>query len=164
MKERKIRFNFIDVLIILLIAVIIFGALYVFVFRNRNTNLTEETSYTSIRYVVQVTNVDERFEDMINVGDHAEEAITRRTVGTVIGVQSEPYKKITFDYENAIETVSEVEGKLTMNVTIEANATETDSAFNVNGCAIRVGELYSIALPDMYISGYCIELTAESQK
>lgn len=164
MKERKLRFNFIDVIIILLIAAVIFVLAYVFVLSDRKNDVTVDTQYTTIRYVVQITNVDEKFDGLVKVGDNVEEAIARKNIGKVVGVQSEPYQKVTFDYENGRETVATVDGFLTVNITIEATATESDSAFSVGGCDIRVGQLYSLAMPDLYCGGYCIELTADSSK
>lgn len=164
MKERKIRFNFIDVVILLLIAAVVFAVLYVFVFSARNDSPAAQTQYTKIRYVIQAVGIDEKYDGLVKAGDSVEEAISRKAVGSVVGVQSEPYQKVTFDYENGKETVALVEGKITMNITIEATATESDSAFTAGGCEIRVGQQYSIAMPDLYCSGYCIELTADSDK
>ena len=163
MKERKIRFNFIDVLIILLIAVIIFALLYIFVLGDKKIEVNNETQYTTIRYVVQVTSVDERFDGMISVGDLVQESVSRKQIGKVVGVQSQPYQKVTFDYENGKETSSTVEGMISLNITVEAEAVETDPAFSVNGCDIRVGQQYSLALPEMYVSGFCIELNDGKQ-
>ena len=50
MKKNKIRFNLIDLLIILVIAAAVFLLLYVFVFSG-NKNQVEEVNYTNIRYV-----------------------------------------------------------------------------------------------------------------
>lgn len=163
MKEKKIRFNFIDVLLILVIAAVVFALLYIFVLSENKNEVVASTEQTTIRYVIQATGVDEQFDGLAKVGDPAEESVVRKNIGTVIGVQSEPNKKVTFDYENGRETVSEVDGRVTVNLTIEATATESDTAFSVNGCDIRVGQQYSVALPDVFLSGYCIELTADTQ-
>ena len=162
MKERKLRFNFIDVLIILLIAAAVFALLYIFVLSDRSNEITTETQYTKIRYVIQAFEVDERFEGLVKPGDTVEEAVVRKNIGQVVGVQTEPYQKVTFDYEEGKETVADVEGQILVNVTIEADAAETDSAFSVNGCEIRVGQSYSISMPDVFLFGNCVEITAEN--
>ena len=163
MKERKIRFNFVDVLILLLIAAVIFAVLYIFVLSKDKTDVTIQSETATIRYVVQAVSVDDRFDGMAKVGDPVEEAVIRRNIGTVVGVQSEPFEKVTFDYENSRETVAQVDGRITMNITVEATATVSDTAFVVNGCEIRVGQQYSLAMPDLYVAGYCIEMTADTR-
>lgn len=158
MSKRKLRFNAIDALIVLVIAVAVFVLLYVFVFSGRGTQNTAETNYTTIRYVVEFQNIDERLEESVKKGQSVEDAVERKNLGTVSGVQALPYEKVTFDYENGRETVASVEGKITLKITIEAQAVESDRAFTVDGCEIRVGQSYSLILPDMYGYGYCTEI------
>jgi len=158
MKERKLRFNFIDLLILLVIAAGIFAVLYIFVFSGRGKSTVVDTQYTKIRYIVQFQSVDEEFADSVVAGDLVEEPVERRTIGTVVAVQSEPCQKIIFNYDEAKETVATYDGKVTMYITVEADAVETDSAFTVDGLPIRVGTQYSLSMPNMYGNGYCIEL------
>ena len=56
------------------------------------------------------------------------------------------------------EKVAGAADRITIRITVEAQAVETDRAFTVDGCEIRVGEQYSLMLPDFYAVGYCIEL------
>ncbi len=158
MSKRKLRFNAVDALIILVIAAAVFVLLYVFVFSGRSTQASTEADHTTIRYVVELQNIDERLEEAVKKGQAVEDAVERKKLGTVSGVQAVPYEKITFDYENGRETVASVEGKITLKITIEAQAVETDRAFTVDGCEIRVGQQYSLILPDLYGYGYCTEL------
>ncbi len=52
-----------------------------------------------------------------------------------------------------------MEDKITLKITIEAQAVDTERAFIVDGCEIRVGQRYSLILPEMYGVGYCVFLT-----
>ncbi len=160
MSKRKLRFNAIDALIILVIAAAVFVLLYVFVFSGRGTQTSAEVNYTTIQYVVELQEIDEHLEDAVKKGQMVEDAVERKKIGTVSGVQAIPYEKVTFDYENGWETVASVEGKLTLKITIEAQAVESDRAFTVDGCEIRVGQQYSLILPDLYGFGYCTEIIA----
>lgn len=163
MNKRKIRFNAVDVLIILVLAAAIFLLLYVFVFSGNKTE-TVDSATRNIRYVVEINNLDSNMSEAVKAGQAVQDAVERKNIGTVSGVQYLPYRKITFDYENGKETVSEAENKVTLRITIDAEALETDRAFTVDGREIRVGEQYSLMLPDMYCVGYCIELTDSQQK
>ncbi|MBE6710888.1 MAG: DUF4330 domain-containing protein [Clostridia bacterium] len=158
MSKRKLRFNAIDALIILVIAAAVFVLLYVFVFSGRGTQTAAEVTTTTIRYVVELQNMDEHLQDAVKKGQLVEDAVERKKIGTVSGIQAVPFEKITFDYVNGRETTSSVEGKVTLKITIEAQAVETDRAFTVDGCEIRVGQQYSLILPDLYGYGYCTEL------
>ncbi len=158
MSKRKLRFNAIDALIILVIAAAVFVLLYVFVFSGRGTQAAAEVTTTTIHYVVELQNMDEHLQDAVKKGQLVEDAVERKKIGTVSGVQAVPFEKITFDYVNGRETTSSVDGKVTLKITIEAQAVETDRAFTVDGCEIRVGQQYSLILPDLYGYGYCTEL------
>ena len=162
-KNRKLRFNAIDVLILLLIAAVIYVVLNVFVL-NSDGSQNSSVNYKTIQYVVEVGNLDERFAQSVKAGQSVQDAIEKKVIGTVVGVQSEPYKKNNFSYDENKEVVSDVEGKITMKITIEAEAIEaeavdTESAYLVNNCQILVGKQFSLILPEMYAVGYCIDLS-----
>ena len=161
MSKRKLRFNAIDALIILVIAAAVFVLLYVFVFSGRGTQTASEVTSTTIRYVVELQNMDEHLRNVVKKDQPVEDAVERKKIGKVVGVQPVDFEKITFDYVNGRETTSKVEGKVTLKITIEAQAVETDRAFTVDGCQIRVGQQYSLILPDLYGYGYCTEIIVD---
>ena len=154
MKKKKLRFNLIDLIILLVIAAAVFLLLQVFVFSGNN-NQADEVNYTNISYVFEIQKVDSRFEDLVEVGQPVQDAVERRSIGRVTGVQAVPYQELTFNAEEGIETAADVENMITLKITVEATAVESDQAFTVDGCIIRVGQQYSLALPNMYCVGYC---------
>ena len=160
MNKRKIRFNAVDVLIILLVLAAAFALVYIFVLSGRGKDQSEAQT-VKIRYVVMIQNLDERFADSVKRGQDVEDAITRKHIGTVVGVDVKDFQKITFDYDNVREGASTAEGRITMWITIEADAAESDRAFTVDDCPIRVGKQFSLMLPDLYGVGYCIDLRKE---
>lgn len=157
MNKRKLRFNAVDAILILIIAAVVFALLYIFVF-SEDKHQTSETELKTIRYTVLVQNLDSHYDDYIHQGQTVTDAIEKKSIGTVTGVQISPMYKTTFDYENGRETEARVEGKINAKITIEAKADETDRAFSVSGCTIRVGEQYSLMLPDFYCVGFCIDI------
>ena len=157
MTGRKIRFNAIDAIILLILAAAAGVLLYIFVFSADNTQSTEGNTRT-IQYVIEVQNIDDHFEDAVKAGQPVQEAVKRKQIGTVVGVLPLPFEKITFNYENGTSTVSAPQGQITLKITIEANVIETDRAFTVDGCEIRVGEQYSLMLPELYGVGYCTDI------
>ena len=161
MNKRKIRFNFIDLLILLLIAAVVFVLLYVFVLSDR-TKPADDQATATVQYVIEILNIDERFSEIIRKGQPVEDAIRRKSVGTVVGMEAKPFRKIAFDYNSGEEILSEAEGRMTLYVTIEAEVVETDSAFTADGVEIRVGQQYSLIFPDFYGVGYCTSLKTVS--
>ncbi len=163
MNNRKLRFNVIDILIILFLAAAAAVVLYVFVF-GVEKNGNDANVKRDIQYVVEINNLDPNLSDAVKTGQAVQDAIERKSIGVVSGVEAVPYRKITFDAINGRETVSDYADRITLRITIDASAEETDRAFTVDGCEIRVGEQYSLMLPDIYCVGYCIELMADQIK
>lgn len=163
MSKRKLRFNAVDAILLIVIAVVILAVLYIFVFSG-NDHQTTDVNYRNIQYVVLVQNLDEHYDSIIKTGQPVTDGVEKKSIGTVTGIQSSPMLKTTFDYETGRETESEVENKIMMKITIEAQAVATDRAFTVDGCEIRVGEQYSLMLPNFYCTGYCIDINDNQQK
>ncbi|MBQ5355191.1 MAG: DUF4330 domain-containing protein [Clostridia bacterium] len=158
MTRKKLSFNLVDVLILLVIAAAAFLVLYVFVLSGRGGVAESASDPVGIRYVVEIVNLDDRFAGSVKEGQAVFDGVTQKKIGEVDDVEIVPYEKIVFDYDNAKERVSEAEGRQTMRITVTADAVETDRAFTVNGTVIRVGTQYSLMLPDFYGVGFCILL------
>ena len=158
MYKRKIRFNGVDLFILLFIAAAIFLLLYVFVFDNDNP-MTDGASEEEIEYVILVQNVDESLAYQVKIGQTLKESVKKQEIGEVIGVQSKPYVVSSFDYESGKEVSTTVEGKINLEITVKAKVNETDRAFTINGCEIRVGESYGIMFPNFFGTGRVIVIT-----
>ncbi len=157
MTGRKVRFNAADAIILLLLAGAAAVLLYIFVF-SKDSAQTPDADTRTIQYVVEVVNIDDGYADAVKEGQPVQEAVKRKQIGRVVGVQTYPYEKNTFSYDTGKTTVSRAEGMITMKITIEAEVTETDRAFTAGGCEIRVGEQYSLMLPGMYGVGFCTDI------
>ena len=161
MNTRKLRFNGVDVLLILIALAAAFVLLKVFVLNDRGGDVQAGSDTVKIQYVVQLQNLDARFKESVHRGQAVEDAITRKSIGTVVGVEVHDFEKVVFDYDSGREIVSSVDGRITMLVTIEADVVETDRAFLADGCDIRVGKQFSLMLPEIYGVGFCIRLDKE---
>lgn len=162
MNKRKLRFNAVDAVIIFLIIAVVFAVLYFFVFKNDESIVTDDTT-RPIQYTVLVQSIDEHFDDKIAIGQAVTDAIEKKNIGKIVGIQISPTIQTTFDYETGKQTQSEVEGKINVKITIEAKASETDQAFTADGCVIRIGRRYSLMLPEIYCVGYCIDINDNLQ-
>ena len=159
MTKKKIRFNAVDVVIILVILGLIAGALYLFVWRNRGTGASSAQETCRIEYVVEIKKVEEQYANAVTVGQPVEDAVWRNAVGTVVGVEVTDYAETLFDDETKTEKTAYLDGYVNLKITVEADAAETDAHFTVNGTVVCVGKLYSLRFPSFYGNGYCIMLT-----
>ena len=165
MEKRRIRFNFIDLLILLVGAAAIFVLLYVFVLSGRKAPVVSgEAETVRLEYVVEIQNVDEKFAEIVKKQQSVQDAIKRKPIGTVTGVEHNTFQKITFDYEKGEEVLSDVEGRVTLVVTIQADVTENKDSYTANGIVIRVGEQYSLIFPGMYGVGFCTSLEVNPEE
>ena len=157
MTKRKLRFNAIDAILIFAVAAVMFVLLYVFVFDKDNGTVSETPSKT-IQYTVLIQNIDEKYRDIIKADQPVTDAILKKSIGTVKGVQVFDMVQTAFNNETLKEVYPTVEGRVNMKVTVEAEALETSRQFSVDGSVIRVGKQYSLMFPEIYCVGYCIDI------
>lgn len=158
MTKRKIRFNFVDLLILLIFAAAAFLVASVFMGRDGSESVSE-TQPATIEYVVELKNLDSSLQDTIAVGQTVEDAIERKSIGELKAISRSDTQEIHFNYTTGEEEYSVVEGKVNLTLTIRAQAEESDVSFTVNGYEVRVGKQISIILPGFQGYGYCIGLT-----
>lgn len=157
MEKRKLKFNAVDALLILLAAAAVFVVLYVFVLSEKPADAAETQK---IQYVVEIVNIDASFKNSVAVEQPVKDSVKQANIGKVIGVQDDTdFSKIVFDYEHNTEVTAKAKDRINMSITIEADAQVSDQAFTVNGVEIRVGKQYGLILPSFYGVGYCIKLT-----
>ena len=162
MNKRKLRFNALDALLILILAAVIGVVLYVFVL-NKDDGQSAQSNSKPIEYTIYVKELEEYCSDLVKAGQPVTDAIRKQSIGTVVGVEESPMMETTFNYEDGVEVDARVEGMICLKITVAANATDTGRAFIVDGCTIRVGEQYSIMLPELYCTGYCIDINDNIQ-
>ena len=163
MRKRKMKFNIMDVLILLAIAAVAAVILYVFVF-SENTPMDSlgKAQATKITYVIEVTGVDDALSDNISVGETLIDASTKMNIGTIVAVESQPYVYLGKNITAGTMELTTVDNKSTIYVTVEANATLSGISYNISGYSIYVGEQVYLSLPHFTGTGYCISLKPQS--
>lgn len=162
MNNRKLRFNFIDLIILLVIGAVVAVLLYVFVFSDKSNAQVNETEYTKITYEIEVLGIDSKIAESVAgkyAGVPVTEVVQRRAIGNVVEISLHEYNLPGYNNEIGAENYSTVSNKNNLVVTIEAQAIESDRAFTVDGYEIRVGQLISFFTPEFQGYGYCITLT-----
>ena len=157
--QKKRRFNFIDLLII--VAVLLLGAIVVnLFFPNTVFNFSNNTE-KEIQYTVEFLCVDEALIDKVEENDTVIDSVSKYSVGKVMVVDSNtPYSELEYDNEGGIGKLAVYEGKYNVLVTISVTADyEEGEGYSVGGRRIAVGEKMELRFPDFAAEGYCINLS-----
>jgi hypothetical protein len=163
MRKRKMKFNIMDVLILLAVAAVAAVLVYVFVLsENTPVDSLGGTPTTKITYVVELTGIDDALSDNISVGETLIDAAKKMNIGTIVAVETRPYVYLGKNLTDGTMELTTVDNKSTIYVTVEADATLTGIAYSISGYDIYVGEKVYLSLPDFTGTGYCISLKAHS--
>ena len=166
MSKRKLRINFVDILILLVILAAVAVLVYVYAGKGKTEVQNVETVF--LEFVVEIPELNGSFTNLLTEGNPVEDAISRVKLGRVYSYENKEFLSTDFDAENNREVYKPVQnydgenmenrGLKNLYITIHAEAVVTDHGYMVNGKQICVGEKLSLRFPDMYAVGYCINL------
>ena len=163
-KKRAGRFNFIDLIFVVLILLVIGILVQIFspisLIKNLTSNQTKE-----IQYTVEFLGVDQEFIDRIQEDDVVIDSVSKNTMGAVVAVDyNTKYSELQY-VENGAEgegVLSEYPNKYNLLVTISATADyQSEIGYSVHATRIAVGEKLSLRFPDYAAEGYCIGLETD---
>ncbi len=155
-KKLKRGFNFVDVLLLLFVAAIIFVAVNIVSPRSLISKLRGDNT-RAIEYTVELVGVDSEFADKVKEGNTVIDAVSKNNIGSVKSVENNVY----FQLEEG--TVVEYDDKINLLITVSATATYTEGkGYAVNERRIAVGEKLSVRFPDFAGEGYCVGFSSAS--
>ena len=156
-KKNKFKFNFFDVMVIIVIALFIVASAYIFFLGNENTSY--KSNGDVIEYKLEIEMADEIFSDLIKKGDIVVENENGLNVGQVIKVEISDYDKVIHKDEIGNLVVGGIEGYVNIVLTIECNGQrEGTTALITNGCRLRVGGETMYHTPKFTFTATCIEI------
>ena len=136
--KKKIKFNGMDLFIVLVIVAIVIVAIYFFVGKSGGSG-SAETSNVVVRTTVELKAKDESYAEAIKVGDKVMIGEKEKITTTVEKVEVNPAKTLGYDIIDGRALNSEVQNEYDVLVTVAANGTETDKSIEIDGIPIRVG-------------------------
>ena len=148
MEKRKFRFNVIDALIILVVIAAVGVLAYVFASEKGDTD-EKIGEKVKIQYVLQTTETREQFVKNITASDIIYDDESGKVLGTVVSVTDEPAYFTGTDNKNAVQVISEIEGKRNMFITVEADAEIQNSGYTVDGFSVKVGGTVKLSTPNL---------------
>ena len=158
-KKRKIRFNLIDFLLIVIALLLVAVLVYVFLPNSVIKGFFAEDS-VSIQYAIEFKGVDEAFLESIKQDDLVIDSVSKAEIGVVTAVDySTQYTELTYDEGSSTGVLSVVPNKYNVIVTITAMADySADTGYTIGGVRIAVGELIAARFPNFACEGYCISV------
>lgn len=151
--KRKIKVNFIDILI--LVVVLIALALLTYIFVLNKAEEDKEHDLVTVKYVVEVSQVKDEFVNFIKKGAEVYNNTGKKKLGTIEACEVREATYIGKDQENGKLVLSIVEGYKNVYVTIEAQAYLDDYRYVIEGMDIYVGAYINMLMPDISCGGYC---------
>ncbi|MEA4816529.1 MAG: DUF4330 domain-containing protein [Lachnospiraceae bacterium] len=145
-------FNLFDIVIVAIVLVLAFGAYF---FMHKET-IVETKKLT---YMVELNDLPAGFSENIHIGDKVTDNVKNYNMGTVTDFKAEAYKKLTEDYETGKMADSIVPDRESVILTIEANVTESESDFRVDGnFLVKAGLVANVKGPGYAGSGFIINI------
>ena len=84
-KNKKIKFNIVDLLVLIMIVGVVLSASVKF---NKYNAKTEESSETTLKYTIDVNNVRDYYLDAYQIGDVVYDSLTGVNIGTISEIDS----------------------------------------------------------------------------
>lgn len=161
MRKIKVRFNLMDLLILVLILAAAAVLLYVFVLSDKTSVDGLSGTEKKITYVVEITGMSDEFADKIAVGQTPIESSKKKSLGTVTALESQPYTYMGTNMRDGTLVLNNVDDYVNVYVTLEATAEPDGFAYAIEGYDIYVGRLVYLSFRDYVCSGYCIALDVQ---
>lgn len=160
--RQKTRFNFIDVLIILIILAVVGAAVYLIVTGNMETRRSENSN---IEFTVRLSAVDEEYLSLIRENETVKDSSTDRAIGTIKKITTEKtryYGNIAVPTENGYTvTTAEYDDKYDVYVTISAYAKANDRGiYMIGNLRILVGAPINFKVPSFTSVSYITDFSA----
>lgn len=163
--KKKLHFNFIDVLLIVIALASITSL--IFYLRDRRIVTPGKSETVEIVYRIELSDLRESFRNLVEIGDTVIDTVLLEDIGEVTNVSYAEGTYTGVDKETGKPVISAFPGRISMTLTIHAEAIRTNTGYVVNGRELILGELLSLRVPDFTGTGVCLsveEVTASENK
>ena len=133
-----------DVILVLLIAAVV---VFAFMFFKRNDMMPTESR--TIRYVLELKNINNAIESMPQEGETVTDGKANIAIGTVVSSESIEYASNWFNAETGEVYRNVLSDRHTVRVVVEAKANISDQGIFVNNVRISVASQVSARMPSL---------------
>ncbi len=161
MEKKKIKFNGMDLFIILVIVVVALAGSYLLFGREGGGVVSSQN--VLVRTVVELDVADKEFADLIKVGDTVAIGEKDKMMTTVESVDAIPAAANGYDIVNGRVIMAEIPDKYDVQITLIGDGAETDKDVQISGTAIRVGQKVVVSSKNFAGEGYVVGLETEEK-
>ena len=158
-KERRFRFNILDVLILVLLAGTVFLAVYAY-FPGLFSR-TGKGSPAEVEYSLRLSSVPPEYESALTVGG-AVSGEKGGDLGRVISVESLPAAVYALSEDGKSVVRTEDPNLADITVKIRVTALDDGTSLTADGTRLAVGAEYAFTLPGFSGRGICVSIDAAS--
>ena len=157
-KEKKLHFNFIDILIILCFAVLVIGfAFYATGNWQTNNKSTTALEEKQVQYVVFIDGAIPQLTEAIKVGDVLKDSARETILGEIAEIRNKEHAKITVYNENKEEYVKTAHPETySFELVIKSNYSLEDDTVVIDGTEIKVGKSLHFKTDRYAVGGYIV--------
>ncbi len=139
-ENKKFKFNFIDVIIILVVVSMVFALIYLYRGKTNKTALNTGTGV--LTYSVEVEEAPLSYPDAMRVGDMVIFGNSSSDSAIITNIEVRPSEHHVKDTVNGGYKTNSVEGACDVIVTMEGNAVKGVNDIKIGSSEIRTGELF----------------------
>lgn len=160
-KEKKIRFNIIDALIIIVLVVAVFVGIKILSMKP----ILQDTEKRVATAVVELKEVEKALIDKIQVGDKIFLTVDNVDQAVIVGkTEPAPNEVLGLDQEtNTYKYTSSQNSKYTSLITIEAEVKEDDANIYAGGTSLKVGKPVFVKGKGYSSKAYIVELETKAK-
>lgn len=157
MEKRKVKFNGMDLFITIVITAVILAGIYLLTGKG-STGSINTSKNVEVVAVVELTVKDKEFADIIAKGDIVAIGEKEKIMTEVKGIEILPAKATGYDILDGRVLRSEIPDQYDIRVTLAGDGTEKESAIEIGGTAIRIGQKAVLSSKNWAGEGYVIGL------
>ena len=151
--SKKIRFNGMDLFIIIVLVAVIAAGAFILGGREKTVTSADGSEGTEIAFAVELTSREKDYTELIKVGDTVLVGEKDKKESVVTDVEVVPAKTTGYDILNGQVLRSELPGEYDVRVYLSGKGSESESAIKLGGTTeLRVGQ--GVALSSKKWTGY----------
>lgn len=154
--EKKSKWTAIDTLIVIVLALAVAAAAYVL-----GPKFFKKTDNEKVEFTVLLGEKEPEYGDAIKVGDNVTISFTEKDGGVVKDVKTEPAKRYAYNSIDGTYSIEALSDKVDVYVTIEADATASDTVIKTGDTPLKVGFGIPVRGKGYAAMGYIITVDEE---
>ncbi len=155
-KNKKVKFNGIDLFIVIVLVVVIAAGAYLLT--SGGTSVATEEKNVDVNFVVELAGKDAGYEDAIKVGDIVMVGEKDKMQTIIENIEVIPAKTTGYDILTGRVLRADVPMQNDIRVTLSALGVEDSNSIKINDIAVRTGQNLAMFGKGWSSTGYVIGL------